>query len=204
MGTRNLTMVQMNGEIKVAQYGQWDGYPSCSGIKILKFLRCARLDTFKKALSNVRWITNEMQNEMWKEAGAKDEELKSGFVPMHISELFTKFHPELSRDTGAEILWHVLTSDKDLYLKNDLEFAKNSLFCEWAYLVNLDDNTLECYKGFNQVPLAESDRFYFDGHKDDKYYPIRLIKTYNIDNLPSDEEFLNDLEPRNDEEDEEE
>ena len=26
MGTRNLTAVFMDGEYKVAQYGQWDGY----------------------------------------------------------------------------------------------------------------------------------------------------------------------------------
>ena len=28
MGTRNLTCVFKDGEYKVAQYGQWDGYPS--------------------------------------------------------------------------------------------------------------------------------------------------------------------------------
>jgi len=27
MGTRNLTIVTSNGKTKVAQYGQWDGYP---------------------------------------------------------------------------------------------------------------------------------------------------------------------------------
>lgn len=27
MGTRNLTMLISDGETKVAQYGQWDGYP---------------------------------------------------------------------------------------------------------------------------------------------------------------------------------
>ena len=27
MGTRNLTVVYLDGQYKVAQYGQWDGYP---------------------------------------------------------------------------------------------------------------------------------------------------------------------------------
>lgn len=31
MGTRNLTCVVLDGEFKVAQYGQWDGYPEGSG-----------------------------------------------------------------------------------------------------------------------------------------------------------------------------
>ena len=38
MGTRNLTCVFVNGEYKVAQYCQWDGYPSGQGLTILNFL----------------------------------------------------------------------------------------------------------------------------------------------------------------------
>ena len=33
MGTRHLTIVQKNGEYRVAQYGQFDGYPSYTGKK---------------------------------------------------------------------------------------------------------------------------------------------------------------------------
>ena len=32
MGTRNLTAVYLDGQYKVAQYGQWDGYPEGQGI----------------------------------------------------------------------------------------------------------------------------------------------------------------------------
>jgi hypothetical protein len=39
MGTRHLTMVVSNNETKVAQYGQWDGYPEGQGVTILTFLR---------------------------------------------------------------------------------------------------------------------------------------------------------------------
>ena len=38
MGTRNLTVVYVDGEYRVAQYGQWDGYPSGQGMTCLKFL----------------------------------------------------------------------------------------------------------------------------------------------------------------------
>jgi len=38
MGTRNLTMVISDGKTKIAQYGQWDGYPSGQGADILAFL----------------------------------------------------------------------------------------------------------------------------------------------------------------------
>ena len=39
MGTRNLTMVISNGKTKVAQYGQWDGYPDGQGMTALSTLK---------------------------------------------------------------------------------------------------------------------------------------------------------------------
>ena len=38
MGTRHLICVVSDGDYKVAQYGQWDGYPSGQGAAILEFL----------------------------------------------------------------------------------------------------------------------------------------------------------------------
>ena len=35
MGTRNLTIVYYDGDYRVAQYGQWDGYPEGAGIEVL-------------------------------------------------------------------------------------------------------------------------------------------------------------------------
>lgn len=39
MGTRHLICVSHNDQCKVAQYGQWDGYPAGQGVNILAFLR---------------------------------------------------------------------------------------------------------------------------------------------------------------------
>lgn len=58
MGTRHLTLVQHNNEMKVAQYGQWDGYPKGQGKTVLEFLHKANMDKFKKQLAKVRFTTN--------------------------------------------------------------------------------------------------------------------------------------------------
>ena len=60
MGTRNLTGVYLDGQYKVAQYGQWDGYPEGQGITVLTFLRDKMdLELFKEALRNSSYIPSE-------------------------------------------------------------------------------------------------------------------------------------------------
>lgn len=38
MGTRHLIAAKVDGEYKLAQYGQWDGYPEGQGVAVLDFL----------------------------------------------------------------------------------------------------------------------------------------------------------------------
>lgn len=59
MGTRNLTIVHKNGEYKVAQYGQWDGYPEGLGVDLLSFLKNVNIDSFRNAIDNVSFYTKE-------------------------------------------------------------------------------------------------------------------------------------------------
>lgn len=58
--------------------------------------------------------------------------------------------------------WEVLKDiEKAPQLLHDhSRFADDSLFCEWAYVLDMDNDTLEIYKGFNKKPLDASERFY--------------------------------------------
>ena len=56
MGTRNLTMVIQNQETKIAQYGQWDGFPDGQGITILTFLQDkSNVEKLKQIIPNIRF-----------------------------------------------------------------------------------------------------------------------------------------------------
>ncbi|MDY6957557.1 MAG: hypothetical protein SVK08_00235 [Halobacteriota archaeon] len=84
----------------------------------------------------------------------------------------------------------------------DLEFAADSIFCEWAYLIDLDNGTFEVFEGFNHDKLKKGDRFYFlmkkapgnDVHRE-SYWPIKLAKSYPLDDLPDPEVFIEDFQP---------
>lgn len=208
MGTRNLTVVVVDGETKVAQYGQWDGYPSGAGVKILAALKRAKeedFDDFREKVRSTSFISNEEIERRWKEAGADG----SGFVTMDVSKAMAEKYPQLQRDMGYGIIDHLIDSAPGQELSNNIKFAADSLFCEFAYVVDLDANTFEVYRGFNQQPLDANERFasFFtqEGQEhrnpDDLYHPVRLWETFDLDNLPEEEDFLSVL--NEDEEDDE-
>lgn len=57
MGTRNLTFViDKEGQVKVAQYGQWDGYPSGQGATILEFAKDKeKMQKLESALNKIKF-----------------------------------------------------------------------------------------------------------------------------------------------------
>ncbi len=70
------------------------------------------------------------------------------------------------------------------------DFLADSLFCEWAYIINLDENVFEVYKGYNKNPGAPGR--YAHLRSDKEYYGVALVATYPLDNLPAIETFRNE------------
>ena len=192
MGTRNLTCVYLDGEYKVAQYGQWDGYPSGQGVTCLNFLR-EKMDeeSFKAKLRTMSFASTDYIQGVYDALRARD-----GFIlPFRLSSMEQLF-PQFHRDTAADVLEIIQARDVQ-YLENAISFAADSLFCEWTYVIDFDKRTFEVYEGFNQTPLTEDDRFFFLEEKshmehrgDDQYHPVKLVKAWNLDDLPTKEEFL--------------
>ena len=199
MGTRNLTMVIMGGKTRIAQYGQWDGYPDGQGAIILAFLRSLyapklkingmkekrHLKVFQEKLEKLEWITQKDIDKV-----NADPNWKTNY-------------PYLSRDCGGAILEEVYKRD-NIKLKNSESFAGESLFCEWAYVIDFDKGTFEVYKGFNKTPLTEEDRFFTTptDKESPEYFQVKLAKSYPLKSfdepLPSLEKFVADF--KNDEE----
>lgn len=189
MGTRNLTAVYMDGEYRVAQYGQWDGYPEGQGLTCLHFLQEMDESVFRKAIENVKYYDIDTIKAIGEEFGTKED----GCISIENYNALCSSYPALSRDTASEIL-QMIYDGSVKFLKNDLSFAADSLYCEWAYVIDLDKRTFEAYEGFNEIPLTEKDRFHFLRDKEEgKYRCIRLAHEWSLDNLPCDEDFISAL-----------
>jgi hypothetical protein len=157
MGTRNLTVVKNSqGTTKIAQYGQWDGYPSYSGIQALNFLRDEYNQQLVSAkLDVVEFIGDEEVDTLYKQFETTDWENKD----------FLNAYPGLHRDTGIGILAVVANATDTIKTVDNTEFANDSLFCEGIYEVDFSTNKFT--SNFNDI-----------------------VAMYDLDNLPTDEEYL--------------
>lgn len=169
MGTRHLIAVVKDGEYKVAQYGQWDGYLEGQGHEIVDFIAGLSFENYQqflKHLDTVSWASQE-------DLEAVDKQLEAN---PHLSLRVN--YPELSRDTGSKILTLILEHE-NLKLSNAITFAADSLFCEYAYVVDCDNEVLEVYEGFQEGPIDESERFYF----------LTLPENQNFDRISKSTEY---------------
>ena len=172
MGTRNLTMVIYQGKTVVSQYGQWDGHPKGQGKTIVSFLTLMDKKKFIEQLNKIDYVHEDDVHHFYRDCGADD----SGLVNMDVAGKFTKSYPSISRDCGADVLNLIYNNDNTKILLNE-NFGYDSLFCEWCYVVDLDRDILEVYKGFNTKKLSRKALFYKD-KANGKYYGVRLWKSY--------------------------
>ena len=184
MGTRHLTVVVVDGIHRVAQYGQWDGYPDGQG-RILTtilhdILTTNRLSEFEDKVRALKWVADDEVERRW---------------PGNDKELY-ELYPEWGRDTGAEILQIVLDGGAPHGLCDNITFGLDSLFCEFAYVVDLDAKTIEFYKGFNKDPAKNAPRFmalpdaqaHLDKENKDRnsatrYEAVTMVGTFTFDEL---------------------
>ncbi len=188
MGTRYLFAIQVDGEYKLAKYGQWDGYPEGQGVNILNALSAVKLDVLRSQVKKCVYITDEVHNKLWVDCGANPE---TGGADINTSNIFKKHYPLLHRSTPCDdVIFNIAKSDsRSIEVVDSLKFASESVWCEYAYVIDFDTNMFEVYKGFNESPLGENERFY-SLPKDGKYYPVCFEMGFDLSELPTQERFL--------------
>jgi hypothetical protein len=159
----------------VAQYGNYDGYPEGQGVALVKFLqRPMSIQQLKDGLEH----TYEPPESEVLEAQGQISNLRGlekvawmAFVrlrdPLLTAEIMEFLRPSLHGDTGADILEVIAKArvDEKVPVQLQLSFANDGLFCEWAYIVDLDAEVLEVFGG--AVKKKPGHRFERIGGDDD-------------------------------------
>jgi hypothetical protein len=173
MGTRGCYGFRKDGQDKLT-YNHYDSYPSCLGKNIVDFIQSTSIEEMKNIFEKIVLVKDKDL--------PSDEELVLWKLTDTISLGKFDWYSFLSEYQGDLSYYK---KDDAKYMENGNDFIKDSLFCEWAYIINLDTNELEVYKGFQSEPHENRYTDYvYESNSGDKYYPCRLVATYDLDNIP--------------------
>ena len=147
MGTRNLTkVIDANGVVKVAQYGQWDGYPSGQGMNALYHAHNHK--QIEKGLARVRWATEDELNSIYSQFSEMNR------MGTDDQQSFDLLYPNLTRDTCADILGVVAWSVGEVILVDESAFEKDDLFCEGVYTIDFQQRKFISWYGGKTVEFS--------------------------------------------------
>jgi hypothetical protein len=121
MGTRHQqTVIDKEGERKISQYGQWDGYPDGQGKDILDFLRTGNLAKYQEELSKIRQVS--------------DTEIAT----VNSTKNWQEEYPYMSRDCGSRI--HKLIEKGKVKFVRFIEDEEAAKWCKGFYTINFKTN----------------------------------------------------------------
>jgi hypothetical protein len=175
MGTRHLTIIKHEGQIKLANYGQWDGYPSGQGRNIIEYLRGEAVPKtdFKgtvqeeipavqynremliDGLKHTREVTDDEMTAIFRGLGMEPDKEGSVWMNLDQAKEYHRKHAALSRDTGSDILKLVQKASftHPLLVRSNLDFGKDSS-CEYVWLMDLDADELQMYFQYPGFPVV--------------------------------------------------
>jgi len=177
MGTRGVFGFHKNGADKIT-YNHFDSYPTGLGEEVIKFLKKHGIGELNTIFDRIQMVNDETH--------PTENQIKE-----------CEKYMDLSVSTGKTDEWYVLLrnaqgnpevyADGLTYMEDGgEEFLKDSLFCEWGYVINLTTNRLEIYRGFQK---KSQDNRYKIEKPDGKYYncalirevPLTQVKNFNME-----------------------
>lgn len=183
MGTRGLYGFRKNGVDKTT-YNHFDSYPDWLGNEVVKFCKETSIEEMNEIFDRIVLV----------------KEMDKPTVEQ-ISECIEYYNESVSTKSVED--WYCLLrkAQGDLnvyrrglkYMIDNHSFIEDSLFCEYAYIINLDTNCLEFWVGFQKEP-CEDNRYGTETHDNmDKYYPCKMVAYYPLDTKKSQQEIIDDM-----------
>lgn len=189
MGTRGCYGFRKGGADKLT-YNHYDSYPSGLGADVVRFCKETSIEEINEIFDRIVLVDNGTPP-------TKEQIVECiGYYNSSVSERKPEDWYCLLREAQGN-----LNAYKSglRYMIDDHDFIKDSLFCEYAYIINLDTNCLEFWRGFQNKP----DPFNRYGIEDDRgYYPCKMMAEYPLDGMG--EDVVADMEKNSKYEDEEE
>lgn len=184
MSTRGAVGFVADGKWYVT-YNHSDSYPSCLGMEMLEF--CKSIGKWSEVKEKVRKLKLVAHGSI-----PTDDEVRQ-YLPYYNRNVgnqnWSDWYCLLREAQGVEGLRGIIDGKINHMIDNHT-FLGDSLFCEWAYIIDLDEMLLRVYKGFNTKPIEDESTlpvdvlgdFYDAGNE--KYYAVRMLHAYRLNRLP--------------------
>lgn len=157
MGTRGTYGYRKNKQDKL-MYNHYDSYPEGLGQRMLEYIKMYSTKEINDVCDEIKFIEEDESNNIYREM---ENKIQSRDVYL------SSFH-----------------EDKTILMPENNDFIKDSLFCEWGYIVNLDTECLEVWEGFQKK--SQKGNRYGRKKNNDGYYPCALIAEIPFDDLKKD------------------
>jgi len=171
MGNRGAYGFRIDGQEKVT-YEHGQSYPESLGKKVLLYLAKTPIDQIKQVAKKIILV-----NEHEDKPTIEQIEKYKKYSNLEIGENRLDCWRNLLYYTRSNLsLYHL-----DVEHMIDYSwFLGDSLFCEWGYIINLDNETLEVYVGFNKNPNAHGRYAFVDMGDDCEYAGVSLEKEIRL------------------------
>lgn len=166
MGTRGAYGFRINNTDKVT-YNHYDSYPDELGRNVMNYISKTDLTAMKEVAVDIQLVE-------WRSTPSPNLIRRyREYADLSVSrQKYQDWYCLLRKAQGDMFAFH----NGLQHMSDYREFLADSLFCEWAYILNLDTERLECYTGFNKNPSAEGRYASQSIESNNGYYGIALLK----------------------------
>lgn len=165
MGTRGAYGYRINCQDKVT-YNHFDSYPDYLGRRVMAYISATPIPEMKEAASRIELVKCESHpTQLLIERYKK-------YADLEVSDhKYEDWYCLLRNCQGDLFAYHHGLR----HMVDYRDFLIDSLFCEWAYIINLDTEKLETYKGLNKDPESPGRYARSSAEDNDSYMGIALI-----------------------------
>ncbi|NOG70443.1 hypothetical protein HJG45_08680 [Roseicella sp. DB1501] len=171
----------MNEQDKLL-YNHFDSYPEGLGEDMIAFARKIATDVpkYRSLAENLRMVDPDSTPDI----ETVERAAQAGLHDLTVSNRSTTDWYCVLRNLQGE---PEKTLEFGIATSGGNDFVADSLFCEWAYIINFDTGEIEIYKGFNTDPAAAG-RYASLKDKGDgvEYFGVRLLGTFPLYDIPED------------------
>lgn len=173
-------------------YNHFDSYPDGLGETVLEFITEINEENgweqFKENAKNVVQLKGDRVTD------TTIQEKYRKYSNLGVSEKTLEDPYCLFREIQDSWMTEIYKGELQHFFFNN-NFIKDSLFCEYAYIINLDTMKLEFYDGF-QKKEQPNNRFGVKPNKDG-YYPSRLVGVFDLEDIKDSDDINNLVEKMN-------